>query len=173
MMNNQFGFTLIEIIVSLVLLGIMAAIAGMGLVAVSRGYIFTKENAHISQKAQLAVDRLSKELLELNDITDATTTSIAFTGSQGTRLFGYVPVEKAVKIAEESSVPLADGDILVDNVSGFALSFLKQGGNWVFGTDDITLLEAVQIDLTLGRLGINPGNKTFTITIYPRNIRKK
>jgi len=44
-MNNESGFTLIEIIVSLVLVGMMAAIAGMGIVTGTKGYLLAKENS--------------------------------------------------------------------------------------------------------------------------------
>ncbi|MBW1821185.1 MAG: prepilin-type N-terminal cleavage/methylation domain-containing protein [Deltaproteobacteria bacterium] len=54
-MRNETGFTLIEIVVSLVLVGMMAAIAGMGIVTGTKGYLLAKENSHMAQKAQLAM----------------------------------------------------------------------------------------------------------------------
>ncbi|MCE5263472.1 MAG: type II secretion system GspH family protein, partial [Deltaproteobacteria bacterium] len=39
------GFTLIEVVVSLILVGIMAAVAGMGIVQATQAFIFTREAA--------------------------------------------------------------------------------------------------------------------------------
>ena len=61
-MLNEKAFTLIEVIVSLVLIGIMAAIAGMGLMRIAEGYVFAKQNAETAQKAQIAIARIVKEL---------------------------------------------------------------------------------------------------------------
>jgi prepilin-type N-terminal cleavage/methylation domain-containing protein len=49
------GFTLIEIVISLVVAGILAAIAGMGIVSAISGYAAVRENVSLSQKMQLAV----------------------------------------------------------------------------------------------------------------------
>jgi len=59
--NNR-GFTLIEIIVALVLLAIIVAVAGMGLVKASQGYVFGQKNSQTIQTAQVAMARIVKEL---------------------------------------------------------------------------------------------------------------
>ena len=56
------GFTLIEVIVTMILVGIMAAVAGMGIVSATRAFIFAKEAAEISQKSQLAMNRITKSI---------------------------------------------------------------------------------------------------------------
>ena len=63
------GFTLIEIIVSLVLVGIMAVVAGMGIVSASRAFIFSRDAAEISQKSQLAMNRLTKSIADWTSLT--------------------------------------------------------------------------------------------------------
>ena len=50
--RSQKGFTLIEIVVTLVLVGILAALGGFGIVQAVKGYITVKENSAITQKAQ-------------------------------------------------------------------------------------------------------------------------
>lgn len=69
-MLNRKGFTLIEIIAVLVLMGIVFALAGGGIVAGVRGYLLARENALLTQKAQLALSRITRELHECHDCAD-------------------------------------------------------------------------------------------------------
>jgi len=62
------GFTLIEIMVSLVIVGILATVAGTALVAGINGYMSARENDAMAQKSQLAMARLSRELTEFIEI---------------------------------------------------------------------------------------------------------
>jgi prepilin-type N-terminal cleavage/methylation domain-containing protein len=85
-LSNERAFTLIEVIVSLVLAGIMAAVVGLGLVKITQGYVFAKQNSETVQKAQIAMTRIVKELGAIEPqsgtataITTAGTTSISYT----------------------------------------------------------------------------------------------
>ena len=66
---------------------------------------------------------------------------------------------------------MSEGDILVDEVGSFTLSTNKEGQPWVFGTDDIKDLAAVQVDLVMTREDSEIGDKAFTTTVRPRNTR--
>ena len=73
------GFTLIELIVTLILAGIIIAAVGIGIVHVMQGFLFTKENAAVLQKGQMALSRISIELKRAGGISNASTaTSITF-----------------------------------------------------------------------------------------------
>ena len=76
---NQSGFTLFEVIVVLVLLGIMAVGLTMGLVKVVQGYVFAHEATQISQKAQLAMARIKKELTDVTTVSVSNSTTINYT----------------------------------------------------------------------------------------------
>lgn len=77
--SSERAFTLIEVIVCLVLIGIMAAIAGMGLMRIAEGYVFAKQNAETVQKAQIAMARIVKELSSVTTISTATSNAVAYT----------------------------------------------------------------------------------------------
>lgn len=56
------GFTLIEVIVSLVILGVLAAVSTIAIFKIVEGYQLAKDNAHLTQKAQVALTRIAVEL---------------------------------------------------------------------------------------------------------------
>ncbi|MGV8059394.1 MAG: type II secretion system protein [Smithellaceae bacterium] len=77
--KNESGFTLIEIIAVLVILGIVAIafsnIIGYGV----RGYIFARNADQLSQKAQLALARLNRELADITAVSFASADQIDYT----------------------------------------------------------------------------------------------
>lgn len=77
---NKKGFTLIEVVTSMVLIGILALVAGFGLVKVSQGYLFARQNSETVQKAQIAMARIVKELNAATQISPSSTAdSITYT----------------------------------------------------------------------------------------------
>ena len=171
-MNNESGFTLIEIIVSLVLVGMMAGIAGMGIVTGTKGYLLAKENSHMAQKAQLAMARIQRELMELTGIAarQADPAFIIYDNTSGRHAIAKDDTDNTVKmynLASGATIPPAGGDILVDNVNSFTLSYF-QGTN-IWGGVDIQLLSAIKADLALDRSDGAGNTVTFTTTVNPRN----
>ena len=73
--RTQNGFTLVEIIVTLILVGILAAIGGMGIAQAVKGYIMVKQNSITTQKYQMAMSRINRELREMLSIPSAATSS--------------------------------------------------------------------------------------------------
>jgi len=168
MMTNESGFTLIDVIASLILAGIMAAAAGMALVTASKAYLLSKDNAQMAQKAQFAMARLSRELTELTDVTSASATAILYERPGGQ--FGIASVDRAIKVREGSVLPdSTTGHVLIDNVDSFSLSYFKKDQPWQTGTDDIQLLSAIQIDLVLAHTDTSIGSVRFSTTVHPRN----
>jgi len=162
--SQESGFTLIEIVVSLVLVGIMGVVAGMGIVSFAKGYVLAKENTHTAQKAQLAMGRLSREMMELLDITAASAAAISFESKSGNREIGLDA--GTIKIAE-SGTALAAGDVLIDKVDNFNLAYYQDyptGTLWVSGTHDMDLLTAIKIEFKISQVGV-----TFSTMVSPRN----
>ena len=67
-MIRDSGFTMSEVVASLVLIGLIALVAGMGIVSFAKGYVFTRDSTHMAQKAQLAMGRLNREFMEITNI---------------------------------------------------------------------------------------------------------
>jgi len=166
MKKKEAGFTLIEVIASLIIIGIITAFAGMAIVTGVKGYVFARDNASISQKAQLAMFRMSRELMELTNVTTADASRVTYERLNGVYTI-YVEDNK-IKIASGGSP--SGGDELVDYVSSFALTYNPDaGGNstWSVG-NDIQLLYAVKITLALTRSD-SSSDVAFSTVISPRN----
>jgi prepilin-type N-terminal cleavage/methylation domain-containing protein len=152
--NNIHGFTLIEIIVSIVVITIVTAIAGFGLVEISKGYIFSKKNALITQQGQIAMARLKKELSNIKTVTSATATSITFTRSSDTP----PRPNHTISWAGGSSPLLLDSDTLVTPVTSFNLNFY----DFYTSTNSPYSATTSMIEMTLQLQGAENAVKNFT-----------
>jgi len=173
-MIRDSGFTLIEVVVSLVLFGLIALVAGMGIVSFAKGYVFTRDSTHMAQKAQLAMGRLNREFMEITNIAARDDTQpdphVIYDNISGRH--AIAKDGNVIKMFFDLSPPTtttlpANGDILIDNIDSLTLSYFKDflaGQTWVLGTDDMDLLTAIRFDLTLIGVGGN-----FSTVVYPRN----
>jgi prepilin-type N-terminal cleavage/methylation domain-containing protein len=156
--SNVKAFTLIEVIVCLVLVGIMAAIAGMGLVKITEGYIFAKQNAETAQKAQIAIARIVKELSAVCPPTSTSgclgITAKSDTSVTYTRLQGTAPVTNTINLSGTTvQIQVGTGTAfapLIENVTGFTLAYLDAAG-----AVTATLANIRRIDIALTVRGAN------------------
>jgi prepilin-type N-terminal cleavage/methylation domain-containing protein len=172
---NERAFTLIEVIVSLVLIGILAAIAGMGLVKIAEGYVFAKQNAETAQKAQIAIARIVKELGSAEKasgaasaITSAGTGSVTYTRreSAGSTTF----ITNTIDLSSGTirvQVGNAAAATLINYVTAFSLVYRNALGNTT-----ATLADIRRIEISLAVSGANntpisfaDSNKPITIFI--------
>ncbi|KAF0157201.1 MAG: hypothetical protein FD159_1471 [Syntrophaceae bacterium] len=175
--GSQAGFTLIEVIVSLVLLGILVSMGGMAILQVVQGYSTTRENATITQQSQLAMSRITREIIEMINIpSDATATALPINNSNGNRTIGLD--NGAVKMAFGADT-LAGGDILIDKINAFTLTYYSRdpssgtvvtASTWP-ATNDITTLTAIDISLQIKQEG--GGVLTFVNRVAPRNNKNQ
>ena len=143
--NRQKGFTLIEMIAVLIILGILAAFAGLGIVAAVQGYVFSKDNAAISEKAQLAISRINRELLECYNCSGVSgSVSMPIMNPLGDRYFRL----NAGNI--QISANNASWDTLIDKVSSFSLAYNADKN----------------IVVTMSLTGVT---NSFSTKVYPRN----
>ncbi len=107
------GFTLIEMVAALVILGFLAAVAGMGLVQLTQGYVSTRQNARVVEKGQAAMARLAKDFALIERVSTGLANRITYTLTSG-----------ASHTVEQSGANLLyDGVVLTDAVSSFTLGY--------------------------------------------------
>jgi prepilin-type N-terminal cleavage/methylation domain-containing protein len=150
-MSNEKAFTLIEVIVSLVLIGILATIAGMGLIKIAEGYVFAKQNAETVQKAQIAIARIVKELGAATAITTAGTDSIIYT-----RLTGSGAIINTIKYSNPNITVAVDSGTattLINKVTAFTLAYFDAAGA---STATPANIRRVDINLTISGANNTP-----------------
>jgi len=176
-MKNNKGFTLLEIIVVLVLVGLLSAVAGMGIVIGVKEYLFAKENASTAQKAVLAISRLSREFKEIVDITHAAAGAITYQHLDGHRSVALVGggINKEIRMISGTTLPEANtGDVLINNVNSFTLTYCKYGETttctWQpWPASGQNLLTRIKISLVINRADSGIGTLNFSTEINPRN----
>ena len=78
-LKKEAGFTLIEMIASLVILGVLAIALSSAIMYGVGNLIYTREADQLSQKAQLAMARLDRELVDVRAISSASANQINYT----------------------------------------------------------------------------------------------
>jgi prepilin-type N-terminal cleavage/methylation domain-containing protein len=164
--QSQRGFTLIEIVVVIVVLGIMALMGSFGLERAMDGYNRARENSQISQKAQNALDRLAIELshipfnggLSRYTISAGTAGSLTYTAN-----FGLA--NEVHTINQVNDQLMLDNFPLTDLVPGNGLQFtyLTAGGAVLGGGTD-PALRIIQISLSLRGPNVNV-TRTFNARV--------
>jgi len=163
-LNQPRGFTLIEVIVTLILVGITAVLAGMWIVSVANGYLFARENSANVQKGQLAMTRLTKEFAAIQsvDVGTSNATQITYTRADSSG------ITVSVTAAKVGTLLQLNGQTLTDNVSSFTLSYCNNDvvSPVCATTWSPTTSKIIDVTLTLTGAEATP----FTKRIAPRNL---
>ena len=159
-LNENNGFTLIEMIVSLLLAGVISVFAGMGISMIIDGYSLTSKNAEITHKGQLALTRLSKEFSYISSVSSGTATAISYNSYKQNALNSHTVSWTGDKL-------FLDGDLISDSVGSLELGYYDsfngaEQTSWAAGSRII--------EITLSFVGANNNNIVFTTRIMPRNI---
>lgn len=159
-MRRSNGFTLIEMILSILIIGILGAAAAMAVSNGSRAALETQTRVDTLSNLRLATERMAREIRLIRrdpatptnfDIITRTPTSLSFRrlDSDGSSvrmvtIDGNAP--PVVTLAYDSPA-VSPTPILVNNVSALALSYLQADG--VTTSLDNTDLAFVEISLTI------------------------
>ena len=92
--SGQAGFTLVEIVMTMVLVSILAAIAAVIILQGVRGYVGEEARSNVHYQARNAVERMARELRLVRwnqttasaDVTAMTATDFEYTDIQGNKM---------------------------------------------------------------------------------------
>jgi len=182
--KSSAGFTLIEVIASLVVMSIVAAVAGMGLVQGIQAYVTTRTSSGIVQRAEYALNRIKLEFMDMDTVTAAGPDTITFTSNNTynpawptLRPLGTVYIFTRVGNQINLSVAGATNPLLTGVGTGGAFLTYRNnaGGAWLpadgFGgtyTCTSSSLHSITINLIITRPD-GGSDLTFTTSVNPRS----
>ena len=159
--HPQKGFTLVELIVTLVLVGIIGVFTTLFMYTGLNGYLRAKDTAEGALKAQIALDRLSLELRDIDKIdafTDDTTIDYTSVTLPGDRKITYNALADTISMDVDGNV-----NLLLDGVQSFTMTAAdKDLNNSGGGNNEVA---AIEISFTVGEIG-----RPFSTRIFPRNM---
>ncbi|PKN20638.1 MAG: hypothetical protein CVU71_02305 [Deltaproteobacteria bacterium HGW-Deltaproteobacteria-6] len=161
--RTEKGFSLLEMIIVMMMIGIMAALAALGYVQVVKGMVFTKMNAATTQKGQIAITKLVKEFanISISSISAASGTSITF---QTVKNGASSP---STTVTVSGSTITFGGDVLTDQVSGFTLNYYDNYDS----TAQTTWQSSRRIiEIAIRLTGADGVVSEFTARVKPRNL---
>jgi prepilin-type N-terminal cleavage/methylation domain-containing protein len=164
--KHEKGFTLVELIVTLVLVGIIGTFTTLFMYTGLNGYLRAKDTSEGALKAQIALDRIGLELRDINRVTafiadvNVDYTSVTLPGDRRIRFFDPSPDEGDTEILLS-----VDGNenLLLDKIYSFSMSVTYKDLNY-YG-DNVDEVEAIDVSFTIGDI-----KRPFRARIFPRHM---
>ena len=164
--TNSDGFSLVELIASLTIAGILALALMTIVVTALNGFSLSRDAAGVTQKANLAFSRIRIELLRATRITTAEANRLIYTTDDGTyeilKTGNIITLEKTAGTSTIPAKTLVDNIVTVYGTDSF-LSYEKSDAS-VWTPPDISELYGIKVTLKF----TNYANALKTM-VNPRN----
>jgi len=145
--RQQTGYTLIEMIIAIVILGLLGAAAGYGLQNGALAFVNTTDAVHTLGKLRPASERLAREIREIRrdpltpavyDIATMNTTTLTFTRADGTG----VTLSSAPPLVTLAYSAPTGIHTLTDTVSSLTFAYYQADGvTPATGSGDVAFVE--------------------------------
>jgi hypothetical protein len=153
----------VELIVTLVLVGIIGTFTTLFMYTGLNGYLRAKDTSAGALKAQIALDRISLELRDINIISDFNpNTNIDYTCESEALLFARIIRYDSAD--DEILLSVAGSEnVLLDDVQTFSLTATYKDLNYY--SDGNLEVESIEVSFTVGEI-----ERPFSARIFPRNM---
>jgi prepilin-type N-terminal cleavage/methylation domain-containing protein len=139
------GFTLIEVVITLIVAGVLATIGAMIMSNAFRAYFLGREIANDDWQGRFALERMTRELRSARsagDLNIGVAGQITFTDSTSTSI--VYRRNAATSALERSQDGGALFQPLADNISALAFTYLQNDGQTAAATANVVYFITVQ-----------------------------
>ncbi len=152
------GFTLIELVAVLLLVGVLVASSMVSLIPVAEGLVVARQNAVILRKSRLAFARLSREFSAITEVVAGNSHSIQYVFWDASRN----AFNRTLSWSGTSGDPLRLNNVpLMDDVADFRLQYLSWTNSAINPTN------APVIELSLRGIAMS---SALVLRLSPRNV---
>ncbi len=165
--HGQAGFTLIELVITIVLVGIIAGTAGMLLIKGTQAYIEEDQRSAATSQGRLGLERMARDIRTIpqasaivGPITNPSS-SLSFSDLTGTAItYARNGATNALDRTEGAGLPV----ILADGVTTLEFRYYDKAG--ALTTTPANIWQ-IRIDLTVTK---RAETQVFRMSVYPRNF---
>jgi len=154
------GFTLVEVVLTLVLVGIIAVIAGLLMQQGVVTYLAQENETNLAGQGRLGIERIAREVRSIRSNTAADLPTMTATMLNFVDLGG-----NAVTYTASGGTVTRNGVVLTSaTTSTLGFSYLKRDGTTATSATQVWV---IQVDLVLT---LNNESQTYRIRVHPRNF---
>jgi len=156
-LKKEQGFTMIELIMVIVLLGILAVPAAQILSTAFKSYLTAQAITEANWQGQIAMERMARDIADVASSSSVST----MTSNQ----FQFIDMSgNSLNYTLSGTNLMSNAQILASGVSSLTFNYYDQNGNTVTTN---TNLHVVSISLTITE---NQSNYNLTTSVYLRDL---